>query len=86
MWTLILTGVIAAERSWLSGSHFSETQRIESPTVQAPPISIWKEISAGLCKQIIAEGSYEGVDAEGVSLTLECLFGGFWLNTLMYPE
>lgn len=44
-----------------------------------------QETSAGLCRQIIAEGGYDGVDAEGVSLTLESLFDGFWLNMLMYP-
>jgi TetR/AcrR family transcriptional regulator, transcriptional repressor of bet genes len=44
-----------------------------------------QEISAGLCEQIIFEGGYEGVEAEGVSLTLESLFDGFWLNMLMYP-
>jgi TetR/AcrR family transcriptional regulator, transcriptional repressor of bet genes len=45
-----------------------------------------QEISVGLCKQVIVEGGYEGIDAEGVSLTLESLFDGFWLNILMYPE
>jgi TetR/AcrR family transcriptional repressor of bet genes len=44
-----------------------------------------QEISADLCRQIIAEGGYDGVDAERVSLTLESLFDGFWLNMLMYP-
>jgi AcrR family transcriptional regulator len=45
-----------------------------------------QEISAGLCRRIIAEGGYEGVDAERVSQTLEGLFDGFWLNMLMYPD
>ncbi|GGD28168.1 TetR/AcrR family transcriptional regulator [Sinisalibacter lacisalsi] len=44
-----------------------------------------QEISADLCREIIAEGGYEGVDPEGVSHTLESLFDGFWLNMLMYP-
>lgn len=44
-----------------------------------------QEVSAGLCRSIIAEGGYERVDPEGVSLTLESLFDGLWLNMLMYP-
>ena len=44
-----------------------------------------QELCTNLCAEIIAEGSYRGVDAEGVALTLEGLFDGFWLNMLMYP-
>jgi TetR/AcrR family transcriptional repressor of bet genes len=44
-----------------------------------------QEISADLCREIVAEGGYAGADAKGVSLTLEGLFDGFWLNMLMYP-
>lgn len=44
-----------------------------------------QEICADLCRQIIEDGGYEGLDAEGISLTLEGLFDGFWLNMLMYP-
>ena len=44
----------------------------------------WK-ISAEICKDIIKDGSYEGVNAEEVSDTLEGLYDGFCLNILMYP-
>lgn len=44
-----------------------------------------QELSAELCRQVIADGEYRGVDARGVSHTLEALFDGFWLNMLMYP-
>jgi AcrR family transcriptional regulator len=44
-----------------------------------------QEICSDLCRQIIAEGDYSDVDAEGVTQTLESLFDGFWLNILMYP-
>ncbi|MCP3968833.1 MAG: TetR family transcriptional regulator [Rhodobacteraceae bacterium] len=38
-----------------------------------------------LCRQIIAEGCYENVDATDVAFMLEGLYDGFWLNILMYP-
>ncbi|MBD1546036.1 TetR/AcrR family transcriptional regulator [Roseibium aggregatum] len=44
-----------------------------------------QEICADLCRQIIGDGGYSDLDAEGVTLTLESLFDGFWLNMLMYP-
>lgn len=44
-----------------------------------------QEICAELCRRIIEDGEYAGQDAEGISLTLESLFDGFWLNMLMYP-
>ncbi|MBR9652874.1 TetR/AcrR family transcriptional regulator [Thalassovita aquimarina] len=45
-----------------------------------------QEICAGLCRQIIAEGDYASPDADGISMTLEAMFDGFWLNMLMYPS
>ena len=45
-----------------------------------------QETSADLARQIIAEGGYETIDGESVSMMLESLFDGFWLNMLMYPE
>ncbi|WP_428688270.1 TetR family transcriptional regulator C-terminal domain-containing protein [Roseibium sp.] len=44
-----------------------------------------QEICADLCRQIMEEGGYTGLDAEEITLTLESLFDGFWLNMLMYP-
>ncbi|MYM54773.1 TetR/AcrR family transcriptional regulator [Thalassovita mangrovi] len=44
-----------------------------------------QEICAGLCRQIIVEGAYTGPDPEGISMTMEAMFDGFWLNMLMYP-
>jgi AcrR family transcriptional regulator len=44
-----------------------------------------QEICSDLCRQIITEGDYFELDAEGVTGTLESLFDGFWLNILMYP-
>ena len=44
-----------------------------------------QEVCASLFSDIIAEGSYMGMDGENVALTLEGLFDGFWLNMLMYP-
>ncbi|MDX1780638.1 MAG: TetR family transcriptional regulator C-terminal domain-containing protein [Thalassovita sp.] len=44
-----------------------------------------QEICADLCRWIIEDGDYAGQDAEGISVTLESLFDGFWLNMLMYP-
>lgn len=43
------------------------------------------EISTELCRQIIAEGGYDKVDAENVASTLEGLYDGFCLNILIYP-
>ncbi|MGC9369657.1 MAG: TetR family transcriptional regulator C-terminal domain-containing protein [Paracoccaceae bacterium] len=65
---------------------FGEAAHRRSYRLSSAHIDIERqEISADLCRQIIAEGDYDGVDAEGVSLTLESLFDGFWLNMLMYP-
>jgi TetR/AcrR family transcriptional regulator, transcriptional repressor of bet genes len=44
-----------------------------------------RELSVELCQQIIRLGGYENVDAEDVTLTLESLYDGFWLNFLMDP-
>jgi TetR/AcrR family transcriptional regulator, transcriptional repressor of bet genes len=42
-------------------------------------------LSLDLCHQIITQGRYENADAEDVTITLEGLYDGFWLNILMYP-
>ncbi len=44
-----------------------------------------QEICADLCRQIIADGDYTGPDAGEISMTMEAMFDGFWLNMLMYP-
>jgi TetR/AcrR family transcriptional regulator, transcriptional repressor of bet genes len=44
-----------------------------------------QEVCTELCREIIREGAYPGLSAEGVALTLEGLFDGLWLNILMYP-
>jgi TetR/AcrR family transcriptional repressor of bet genes len=44
----------------------------------------WK-VSCDLCKEIIAESGYEGIDPEHVADTLEGLYDGFCLNILIYP-
>ncbi|MCI2397860.1 TetR family transcriptional regulator C-terminal domain-containing protein [Aliiroseovarius subalbicans] len=44
-----------------------------------------RELSTTLCRQIIADGGYEGLDPEDIAFTLEGLYDGFWLNILMYP-
>ncbi len=44
------------------------------------------DISVALCRQIIDEGSYDGVAPEEVSMTLEALYDGFCLNILVYPK
>ena len=38
-----------------------------------------------LCREIIKDGSYERVNPETVTKTLEGLYDGLWLNILMYP-
>lgn len=38
-----------------------------------------------LCQAIIEEERYSGHSADSVTLTLEGLFDGLWLNILMYP-
>jgi len=45
----------------------------------------WR-LSAELIDRIIAEGGYDGPEAEHVSDTLEGLYDGFCLNILMYPD
>lgn len=45
----------------------------------------WKT-SARLCREIILEGAYVGIDAEDVAETLEGLFDGFSINILIYPR
>lgn len=44
-----------------------------------------RDVSVGLCRQIIQEGAYEALDPVNITLTLESLYDGFWLNILMYP-
>ncbi len=44
-----------------------------------------QKLCARLCEEIIADGAYIGRTAEGITLTLEGIFDGFWLNMLMYP-
>ena len=43
------------------------------------------ETSTAICRQIIADGKYPGVEAEDVASTLEGLYDGFCLNILIYP-
>lgn len=44
----------------------------------------WK-VSTDLCREIVAEGGYDGTDPEHVTETLEGLYDGFCLNILIYP-
>lgn len=44
------------------------------------------DLSLLLCRQIIDDGGYEDLDPEDVTMTLEGLYDGFWLNILMYPK
>ncbi len=39
-----------------------------------------------LCRELVAAGSYEDVDAEGIARSIEALVDGLWLNLLMYPR
>jgi len=43
-------------------------------------------VTADLCAAIAAEGGHTGIRPRDVSLTLESLFDGSWLNILMYPD
>ena len=45
-----------------------------------------REVSTDLCRQIIENGGYAGVNAEEVTDTLEGLYDGFCLNILIYPR
>lgn len=65
---------------------FGEATHRESYRKSSSHIDLERqETSADLCRQIIAEGDYTNTKAEDVSLSLEGLFDGFWLNILMYP-
>lgn len=65
---------------------FGEAAHRKSYRLNSAHIDIERqETSAELCRQIIAEGEYSNIDAERVSVTLEGLFDGLWLNMLMYP-
>lgn len=44
-----------------------------------------RDVTTELCRQIIAEGGYDKVDATDIAFMLEGLYDGFWLNILMYP-
>lgn len=44
------------------------------------------DVSVHLCRQIIDDGGYDLRDPEGIAMTLEGLYDGFWLNILMYPK
>ncbi|WIY24454.1 TetR/AcrR family transcriptional regulator [Parasedimentitalea psychrophila] len=44
-----------------------------------------RDISTELCRKIIEDGGYDTVDATDVTLMLESIYDGFWLNILMYP-
>lgn len=44
-----------------------------------------QDLCAGLCREIIAEGGYDGLSPEAVVHCIEGLFDGLWLNILMYP-
>ena len=39
-----------------------------------------------LCEEIIAEGSYEHIDATAAARRIEALIDGLWLNMLLYPQ
>ena len=39
-----------------------------------------------ICREIVAEGSYDHLDADSVSRTIEALVDGLWLNLLLYPK
>ncbi|WP_227268976.1 TetR/AcrR family transcriptional regulator [Roseobacter weihaiensis] len=38
------------------------------------------------CMQIKAEGGYDDVDPEALSVMIECLCDGLWLNMILYPS
>lgn len=44
-----------------------------------------QEACTEFCHAIIRDGDYPGLSGESVTLTLEGLFDGLWLNILMYP-
>ncbi|GAB5467628.1 MAG: hypothetical protein Kilf2KO_06580 [Rhodospirillales bacterium] len=41
---------------------------------------------ARLCREIAADGGYEGLDSDRVARGLEALIDGLWLNLLLYPK
>lgn len=43
------------------------------------------EVGAELCRRIVEEGGYSGIDPAGVIKTLESLSDGLWLNMMLYP-
>lgn len=66
---------------------FGEATQRKSYRLSSAHIDIERqEVCSELTRDIIAEGGYDGVDPDGVSMTLESLFDGFWLNMLMYPD
>lgn len=42
-------------------------------------------ITTDLCREIIADGGYRGIDPLEVSQTLESLADGLWLSIMLYP-
>lgn len=43
------------------------------------------ETSHDLCRQIVVDGGYDGIDPDTIAKTLEGLFDGLCLNILIYP-
>jgi len=39
-----------------------------------------------ICKEIIKDGNYQNLKADGVSRTIEALTDGFWLDMMLYPS
>ncbi len=44
------------------------------------------DVSTALCREIIRDGGYEGINPEHVAESLEGFYDGFWLNILIYPD
>lgn len=44
------------------------------------------EIIEQICREIVADGGYEGIDPAAMALSLECLADGLWLSMLVCPD
>ncbi len=47
---------------------------------------LYREVSAGLCEDIIREGGYAGLDAMTVATGLSAMSQGLWLDLLLSPR
>ncbi len=46
----------------------------------------YDDVVEGLCREIIAEGRYEGVSATSVTIALTTITNGMWLDSLISPK